>query len=317
MATWPSSRPAPRAPLAGSGDEGTGDPVAPVVTDARIEDPLNWVLAGAVVLLSILVGTLLRRLIRRMARRQDSQTSMVQVVARLVFGLVVAIGIATALTQIGVDLTPLLASAGILGLTLGFALKDVAENYVSGVIMGFSNPFAPGDQVIIDDGRLEGTVEELQLRYTVIRSTDGVRILMPNALVLKNPLENLTVNGDRRSHFTLGVGFDTDLDAARALAVDTVTGVEGVHESPPPEAFVEELAGSWVTIRVRFWHGPRNHDRWEVRGRAITATYAAFNEAGIDMPYRHRVLRLEGLETGGTGERRAVDDRSGDGSERG
>lgn len=205
----------------------------------------------------------------------------------------------------------------ILGLTLGFALKDVTENYVSGVIMGFSNPFAPGDQVIIDDGRLEGTVEELQLRYTVIRSTDGVRILMPNALVLKNPLENLTVNGDRRSHFTLGVGFDTDLDAARALAVDTVTGVEGVHEAPPPEAFVEELAGSWVTIRVRFWHGPRNHDRWEVRGRAITATYTAFNEAGIDMPYRHRVLRLEGLETGGTGERRAVDDRSGDGSERG
>lgn len=297
--------------------EGTTEPAAPVVSDTKIDDPVNWLIALVAIVVSIIVGTLVRRLIHRLAQRQDAVTSMVQIVARLVFGLIVAIGIAIALAQIGVDLTPLLASAGILGLTVGFALKDVAENYVSGIIMGFSNPFEPGDQVIVDDGRLEGTVEELQLRYTVVRSTDGVRILMPNSLVLKNPVENLTVNGTRRSHFTLGVDFDTDLDAARRLAVDTVKGVEGVQESPEPEAFVEELAGSWVTIRVRFWHGPRNHDRWEIRGRAITATFGAFNDAGINMPYRHRVLRLEGLESGGTDDRREVDDRSGDGSERG
>lgn len=292
----------------------TSTTVAPseVVQQSRIEDGTNWIVSGIILVVGILFAFQVRRLLRRLARKADAVTSTAQIVSQLVFGFIVLVALAVALNNVGIDLTPLLAGAGIIGLTIGFALKDIAENYVAGVIMGFSNPFIPGDQVIIDEGRLEGEVKELQLRYTIITSTDGVEILMPNAMVLKNPVENLTTNGRRRSFFTLGVSFDTDLDAARKLMVDTVSEVEGVSDSPAPEAFVEEVAGSWVTLRVRFWHGPRNHDRWEVRGRAITATFAAFNDAGIDMPLRTRALEVSDI----TADLRGFDDRSGDGSER-
>lgn len=280
----------------------------------------EWLGAGVALAVAIAIATGARRIIRKFAERSDTVTSTVQIVARILYGTVVAIGVYIALSILGINLAPLLAGAGILSLVIGFALKDVAENYVAGVLMGFNNPFSPGDQIVVDDGRLEGEVEELQLRYTVIRSTDGVRVLMPNALLIKNPLENLTVNGARRSHFTVGVAFDSDLDEVRRIAVEAVSDVDGVHTIPVPEAFVEELAGSWVTIRVRFWHGARNHDRWEVRGRAITAAFTALDSAGVDMPYRHRVVQVEGLgqlpAMRNDDHHDFVDDRSGDGSER-
>ena len=312
----------------GNGDDPGGDgppsDVPSVVVDEEgFSDFGNWVAAGIAVAIGVVIALLLRAAIRRLRRRSKTVTSTVQIVSQIVFAVVVAVSIYIALTIIGVDLTPLLAGAGIAGLTIGFALKDIAENYVSGILMGFNNPFSPGDEIIVDEGRLEGTVEELTLRQTIIRSSDGVRVLMPNSMVIRNPLENLTANGSRRSYFNLGVGFDTDLDEARRIAVEAVRNVPGVHDQPEPEAFVEEIGGSWVTIRVRFWHEPRSIDRWQIRGRAITAALAAVNAAGIDMPYRQQVVRVEDLDeteppprAHNTDHRGVFDDRSGDGSER-
>ncbi|MFV0258100.1 MAG: mechanosensitive ion channel family protein [Acidimicrobiales bacterium] len=286
----------------GGSDPGSSSTMTPAEAVATVEAALpspgitgsQWVTAAVVVVIGIAIGTVVGRMIRRLAQRTKAGATAVQISARIASSLIVLVSVFVALTVLGVNLGPILAGAGVVGVVLGFALKDITENYVSGVLIGFNNPFEPGDQIIINDGQLDGTVEELQLRYTVIRTGPGVRLLVPNSLVIKSPLENLTTNGTRRSEFTIGVGFDSDLDQVRELAIKTLLDVEGVEPDPRPEAYVVELAASWVNIRLRFWHLHPRRVAHEVKSRAIIAVFAAMNDAGVSMPYEKVALEIEG-----------------------
>ncbi|MFV0524850.1 MAG: mechanosensitive ion channel family protein [Acidimicrobiales bacterium] len=286
----------------GSSDPGSSSTMTPAEAVSTVEDALpsagisgsQWLIAAAVVLMGMAIGTVVRRMIRRIAQRTKAGATAVQISARIASSVIVLVAAFIALTVLGVDLGPILAGAGVLGVVLGFALKDITENYVSGVLIGFNNPFEPGDQIIINDGQLDGTVEELQLRYTVIRTGPGVRLLVPNSIVIKSPLENLTTNGTRRSEFVIGVGFDSDLDQVRELAIKTLLDVDGVLPDPRPEAYVVELAASWVNINLRFWHLHPRRVAHEVKSRAIIAVFAAMNEAGVSMPYKKVTLQIDG-----------------------
>lgn len=249
-----------------------------------------WVGAAIALGIAIVLASAARWAIRRLGRRSGSTSAATQIMSRLAFALIVAIGVYAALKAIGLDLGPVLAGAGIVGIALAFALQDIVENYISGIILGLRHPYAPGDQII--SGEHEGTVEELNLRYTTLRSYDGVRVLLPNGQLLKSPLTNLTVNGHRRTDFGLGVAYGTDLERARRVAIDAVAAVDGVDEEPPPQAWVESLDASWITIRVRYWHAPRIADMWEIRSAAIIAAVRATEAAGIELPYETRVVEL-------------------------
>lgn len=257
------------------------------IGDARLGD---WIGAAVSLAVAVAAAGVLRWLIRRFGERRDTVTSTVQIMARLVFFIVVAVGVYIALRTVGLDLAPVLAGAGIAGIALAFALQDIAENYISGVLMGFRNPFSPGDEII--SGAAEGTVEELNLRYTTIRTYDGVRVLLPNSQVLKNPLTNLTVNGNRRTDFTIGVAYGTDLQRAREAAMAAVSAVPGVETDRGVQAWVEELAASWINIRVRYWHPPRIADVWEVRSAAIIAVVDATVRERIDLPFERSIVEV-------------------------
>lgn len=259
-------------------------------TDSAGPELSDWIGAAVAVGVALGIATGARWLIRRFGQRRDTVTSTVQIMGRLVFAIIVAIGLYIGLQIVGVDLGPVLAGAGIAGIAVAFALQDIAENYISGILMGFRNPFSPGDQ--ISSGDFEGTVIELNLRYTTIRTYDGVRVLLPNGQVLKNPLTNLTANGNRRSDFTIGVAYGTDLREACRVAIETVEAVEGVDDERSAQAWVEELAASWITIRVRYWHPPRIADVWRVRSEAIIEVVDAMERAGIDMPYERTVVEV-------------------------
>lgn len=198
------------------------------------------------------------------------------------------VGVYVALRIVGLDLGPVLGGAGIVGIALAFALRDIAENLISGMLMGLRNPFTPGDEIV--SGEHTGVVEGLNLRYTAIRTPDGARVLLPNGKVLSSPLTNLTVNGHRRSEFAVGVAFGSDLQQARTVVLDALADLAEVHDEPPPEAWVEELAPSWVSVRVRFWHAPRTADHWRVRSAAIVAVTTALERGGVETPFERTVV---------------------------
>lgn len=260
-----------------------------------------WVAAGVALLVAVVLALVARWLVRRRDRRRNTTTTSVQVVARLVFVVVVTVGVYVALRIVGLDLGPVLGGAGIVGIALAFALRDIAENLISGILMGLRNPFTPGDEIV--SGEHTGVVEELNLRHTSIRTPEGARVLLPNGKVLSSPLTKLTVNGHRRSEFSVGVAFGTDLGRAQVVATGALADVGEVHREPPPEAWVEELAPSWVTLRARFWHASRTADHWRVRSAAIVAVAGAMERTGVEMPFERTVVdvvRPDGRPAGPT-----------------
>ena len=164
--------------------------------------------------------------------------------------------------------------------------------------MGLRNPFRSGDQIISGDH--EGTVEDLNLRYTTIRTYDGVRVLLPNGMVLQSPLTNLTVNGSRRTDIPVGVAYGTDLQKARQVFIDAVSALDGIDPEYEVQAWVESLDASWITIRVRYWHAPRIADMWQMRSAAIIAVVDAATAAGIDLPFERTVFEIANKPTSST-----------------
>ncbi|MDO5513423.1 mechanosensitive ion channel family protein [Corynebacterium sp.] len=250
----------------------------------RVEDSpvTGWVIALLIVIIGLIVANRVARGIRALGRERGSVATAVSLVARVVQSLIVIIAIATALNLVGIDLGPVLASAGVVGIIVGFGLKDIAENYIAGVILAFRRVFLIGDEIMVSD-KLTGRVEELSLRYIRLRTRDGLRVYLPNAAILKEPLVNLTRNGSRRGEFHIAVSYDTDLDRAREIAEAAVEKLDGFGADSRPAAYVTEFGTAAVTLLIHYWYDPDQSAPGK-RSRAMIAVKKAFETHGVDLP---------------------------------
>ncbi|KAA9327489.1 mechanosensitive ion channel [Hymenobacter busanensis] len=150
-----------------------------------------------------------------------------------------------------------LAGAGLTAFVVGFALKDIAENFLAGVVLAFNRPFRIHDTVQIKDKDLMGRVEALNLRTTLIKTFDGKDIYLPNAMVLREPLINFTRDGHIRQDFQVGIdiGEERDLTRVQQLILDFVRSFRDVETEEPHTAYlvVEKTDGSTATLHVYFW----------------------------------------------------------------
>lgn len=215
------------------------------------------------------------------------------VILFLVIGLVVALDIlgATAL------LSTILGAAGIVGLAIGFAVRDTVENFIASILLSVRQPFRPNDLVEIE-GDL-GKVIRLTSRATILLSLDGNQIRIPNATVFKARIVNFTRNDERRFLVDLGVAYDTDLAAAQALALETVRDLTFTLEAPAPVVWIEELGDSAVIIRVAGWIDQTRTDFARARSEAFRLCLAAFDATGIHMP--EPTFRILGPEAAWSG----------------
>lgn len=240
-----------------------------------------------IAILLILAGWLIGRLVRSVVQRtlEGNQTeSFTRVMSKMAGWVVLGVGVLLALTVIFPSVAPvdLLAGLGIFSVAIGFAFQDILENLLAGILLVLREPFHGGDQVEVN-GHL-GTVEEITIRETRMKTFDGKRVLVPNADVYKNAIVVQTAFEQRRVAFIVGVAYEADLAEARRVIEDAVNGVEGVASDPAPEAFVTELGTSTVNFQVRFWADPRQHESVETRDRVIEAVKKALDDAGVEMP---------------------------------
>ncbi|MGB5812248.1 MAG: mechanosensitive ion channel family protein [Polyangiales bacterium] len=175
-----------------------------------------------------------------------------------------------------------LGAAGVVGLALGFALKDVIQNYVAGLLLSLRQPFGPNDHVVIDGN--EGKVTRLTPRATVLLTLDGNHLRLPNALVFTAVILNYTHNPRRRFDFSVGVGVNEDLVRAQTLGVGILEGMQSVMDDPNPFANIMELGDSTVNLHFFAWVDQREHDFLKAQGAAIRLIKTAFDDAEIDMP---------------------------------
>ncbi len=240
-------------------------------------------IAIVVVIAGWLVGRLVRSIVRSALEKSQTE-SFTRVMSKMAGWAVLGVGILLALTVIFPSVAPvdLLAGLGIFSVAIGFAFQDILENLLAGVLLVLREPFHGGDQIAVN-GHV-GTVEEITIRETRLKTFDGKRVLVPNADVYKNAIVVQTAFEQRRMDFIVGVAYEADLAEARRIIENAATGVEGVAADPAPEAFVTELGTSTVNFQVRFWTDSRQHEAVETRDRVIEAVKVALDDAGVEMP---------------------------------
>ena len=257
--------------------------------DTAVRMVPNLVVAIVLVLLAWGVGAVAKRVVYRMSDRAERH-DLGLVLGGFVKGGIILAGAALAMTVLAPSLGigDLVASLGIGSVAIGFAFKDILQNWLAGLLILIRQPFHIGDQIVV--GNHEGTVEHIETRATLIRTYDGQQIVIPNADVYTNAVTVRTERDTRRSQYDVGVGYSSDLQHTREVALEAIRGVEGVLSDPGPEALVWELAASGVSIRLRWWTKSLRSDVVHVQAAVIQAVKQAFNDAGIDIPYETQVV---------------------------
>jgi small conductance mechanosensitive channel len=216
--------------------------------------------------------------------RQGARTGVLLAGVLLALEIVNATGLAAAV----------LGTAGVLGLAIGFAFKDLVENYIAGVLLSLRQPFGPNDHVVIDGH--EGKVIRLTSRAAILMTLDGNHLRIPNAQVFKGVMTNYSRNPRRRFGFTVGVGTAEDLPAALVLGVETLRATEGVLAEPVPEGYVEELGDSAVVLRFHGWVDQRESSFAHARSTAVLRVKDALEARGMDLPEPIYRVRMEGSD---------------------
>ena len=195
-----------------------------------------------------------------------------------------------ALGQMGVQTNSIITVIGAAGLAIALALQGTLSNIAAGVMIIWLRPFNVGDY--IDSSAVSGTVKQVGLFATRLRTIEGLYVFTPNAKIWDATITNYSKELTRRLNFDVGIDYSADIDLARKTLLDTVKADERVLSSPEPVVYVMNLGASSVDLQLRAW--TRTSDHWETRMAMNEACKKALDAAGVDIPYPHiRILAPE------------------------
>lgn len=252
---------------------------------------LPYILIGVIVFVVFaVVARLVKRALVAAGRRTRLDVTLADLLGRLVSAVITVFGLFVAAVVIFPTFRPgdLIAGLGITSVAIGFAFKDVLQNFFAGILILWRRPFVVGDQILALG--YEGTVEEITVRSTRLKTYDGERAVLPNGDVYTSAVLVRTAYDKRRVRFTVGVGYLDSIEEARATIRRVIEETEGVLKEPGPWVYVAELAPSSVNFNVYFWVESHQANVLAVSDRVATGIKLALDEAGIDMPYPHTVV---------------------------
>jgi small conductance mechanosensitive channel len=224
------------------------------------------------------------RLLRRRLTTQKADEELIILLQMLTRWGIRALGIVLALEQLAPGrLSTLLAGLGIAGVTIGFALQDVAKNFIAGILLLLTQPFEIGDAIEV--GGFTGKVLAINLRSTELREVDGRYVIIPNADVFVSPIVNFTRAPRRRIRLPLGITIDTDLEHATRAALDAVGEITGVLDDPAPQLVLESFSDSVIQSSLYFWIDTAAVDFLQAQSLGAQAINLAFKDSGVVMPY--------------------------------
>jgi small conductance mechanosensitive channel len=241
------------------------------------------VVAIGIVALSVAAGSLMARW-RGPSVLQLRNPFLQGLIRRALQAMLVVLGLVLALDLLGATalVSAVVGTAGLAGLAIGLAFKDIAENYIAGTLLALRQPFAQNDQIRV--GEFEGKVVRLTPRETILMTVDGNHVRLPNAMIFRSPLVNFTRNPLRRFEFEAGISTADDLVRARDIGVAALLATEGVLRDPPPQVLVTALGDSSVTMSFAGWLDQHHAEYLRVRSEAIRMVKAHLEEAGLTMP---------------------------------
>jgi len=241
-------------------------------------------LIGAILLFFVtwIVASGVRYIAFTWAQKTEGDRSTEVLIGRLGYGGIWVLGSVLVLGVMGLDFGALLGALGLTSVAIGFSLKDVLSNYISGVILLAARPFRIGDQVVI--AGYEGTITQVQLRATTLKTYDGRTIYIPNQEVFQASITNNTASPYRRTSVIVGIDYDADIGETKRVILQTLEKLDVLQHQPEPQILVSELAASTVNLEVRFWVDSQRVEFLEATSLAAQTIKEALRQANIEMP---------------------------------
>ena len=238
-----------------------------------------------------------RKVARRLMDRATDHGPVKSLVAKFVYVAVLTMGVFLALGILELDrtVTSLLAGVGILGLALGFAFQDIAQNFISGILLTIRRPFTDGD--LVETNGFKGRIEAVDLRSTHLRTMQGELVRIPNGDVYGSPLTNYSQSDSRRVDLACGVSYGDDLEKARSVALEAMREVEGRDSAREPELFYTDFGGSSINFDLRIWLVDAEQSTFlKARSDAMIRLKKAFDEHDVGIPFP--IVTLDFSEAG-------------------
>jgi len=244
----------------------------------------STLMAIAVVLLTLLVSRLLMRAVSRgLAKRGLEHEGTVGAAGSLVRYVVLIIGVGLALETLGIDLSTLFAAGAVFAVGIGFAMQNIAQNFVAGVILLMERSIKPGDVLLIDDEQVR--IRELGIRSTIATTLNGENVLIPNSTLIQTAVKNLTLTDDHiRLVVTVGVSYDSDMKKVREVLEAVVAEFPDRLPTHLSRIFMADFGDSSVNFDVTLWTAQPWRAPWD-RSRLREAIWVALKQADITIAY--------------------------------
>lgn len=243
----------------------------------------GWSILGAII--TFIVGwwliQIVLKILVKVLEKSKIEKSLVGFLRTLADFLLKMILIITTLSMVGVDMTPFFAILGGLAVAVGIALKDSLGNFAAGVMILFFKPLKVGDY--IETSGVSGSVLEIQIMTTVLKTPDNKHIIIPNGKVVTSVITNYSREETRRLNLVFGVGYESDMEKVRGLLKEIIESDERILKEPAPQILMSELANSSVNFSVRMW--TKASDYWNVNFDMNEKVFKVFNDNGINIPY--------------------------------
>ncbi len=231
--------------------------------------------------------------LKKLMRRTGMDDMLVQFLGNIFYALLLIAVLIAALDHLGLQTTSLLAIFGAAGLAVGLALKDSLSNFSSGVMLILFRPFKVGDY--IEAAGVAGTVEEVRIFSTFIKTPDNRQIIIPNGQIYGGTIVNVSAKPTRRVDLVFGIGYGDDIRKAKELIAGIMEKDERILKDPAPAIVLGELGDSSVNINVRPW--VNSGDYWPVRADLLENVKLAFDSNGISIPFPQRDVHLHEVKS--------------------
>ena len=230
----------------------------------------------------------IRNMLKRLMRKSNVDDTVISFSANLAYVALLAFVVLAALGQLGIQTTSFIAVLGAAGLAVGLALQGSLANFAAGFLMIIFRPFRVGDY--IEGGGAAGTVENIEIFTTTLKSPDNKTVIIPNAKLTGDNIINWTVKGTRRVDMVFGIGYSDDIDKAKKILADVLAGDDRVLPEPPAQIALSELGDSSVNFIVRPW--VKSGDYWAVYFDIMEKVKKAFDENQVSIPFPQRDVHI-------------------------